>query len=184
MATMGTITEIVRLLFDAPLANKPAETDMHATTKIFALTLRDIDDDLLRAAVVQHIGSSKWFPSVADLRETAVSLLHRADDVPDAYTAWSQIKRAMRGGPAPHPLALQAINALGGISEFGKSDVDDESSWRARFVSAYQTYRQRQAEDSMMLPAVAGYIAQRRELGGQSVAGLIGDVTRKLTAGQ
>ena len=189
MASAKTISDVVGLLFDAPLANKPkpsasqTEADMiNATARVFTATLRDIDDDLLKAAVVQHIGTSRWFPAVADLRETAVSLLHRADDVPDAYTAWSQIKRAMRGGPAPHPLALQAINALGGISEFGKSDIDDESSWRARFVSAYQTYQQRQAEDSMMPPAVAGYIAQRRELGGQSVAGLIGGITRQLMA--
>ena len=33
----------------------------------------------------------------------------------------------------------------------------------------------------MMLPAVAGYIQQRRELGGHSVAGLIGDVAKRLT---
>jgi len=181
MASPETINEVTNLLFDAPFASKPERSKLEATTRVFAIALRDIDDDLLKAAVVQHIGSNKWFPAVADLRETAVSLMHRADDVPDAYTAWSQIKRAMRGGQAPHPLALKAINALGGIGEFGKSDIDDESSWRSRFISAYQTYQQRQAEDSMMLPAVAGYIEKRKELGGQSVAGLIGGVTKQLT---
>lgn len=191
MAELETINEVVKLLFDAPLANKPKPTTgqtekevLQATVRVFAVTLRDIDDALLKAAIVQHIGTSKWFPSVADIRETAVSLMHRADDVPDPYTAWNQIKRLMRGGPEPHPLAMRAINALGGVREFGLSDVDDESAWRARFIAAYETYQRRQAEDAMMLPAVAGYIEARRELGGQSVGELMSGLTGKLVVGK
>lgn len=181
MATPETINEVVNLLFDTPLADKPKPEKLQATTRVFAATLRDIDDALLRAAVVQHIGTCKWFPTVADIRESAVTVMRLTDDTPDAYTAWGQIKRQLRGGGEAHPLAIKAINALGGIREFGVSDVDDEPSWRAQFIRAYDTYRQRENEDAMMLPAVAGYIQQRKELGGQSIAGLISDVTKQLT---
>lgn len=187
MADKQTILEVVQLLLDAPLANKPkpapgqTEAEMLAAmTRVFGLTLQDVPNDLLKAATVQHIATSQWFPAVANLRETAVSLVHRAGDVPDAYTAWQQIKRFMRGGPQPHALAMRAIDALGGVGEFGKSDVDDESSWRARFVAAFETYQRRESEDSMMLPQIAGYIEQRRQLGGKSVAGLIGAAAQRL----
>lgn len=187
MADKQTILEVVQLLLDAPLANRPkpapGQTDaemLAAMTRVFGLTLQDIPADLLKAATVQHIAVSRWFPSVSDLRETAVSLMNRAGDVPDAYTAWQQIKRFMRGGPQPHVMAMRAIDALGGVDEFGKSDVDDESSWRARFVAAFETYQRRAVEDSMTLPQVAGYIEQRRELGGQSVAGMIGAAVQRL----
>lgn len=180
MATHETIRQVVQLLFAAPLANKPDERSIGATTKVFIATLSDIPDDLLKAAVTQHIATSKWFPAVADLRETAVSLVHLADDVPDAYTAWQQVKRVFRGGPEPHPLATKTINALGGLAEFGKSDISDEPSWRARFVAAYESYQRREAESTMMLPAVAGYIEARRELNGQSIGGMIAALTGQL----
>lgn len=193
MATQETITKATMLLFAAPLANKPDSTAVNATLKVFMATLADIDDGLLVAAVTQHIATSKWFPAVADLRETAVSLIYRADDVPDAYTAWQQVNRALRNygswhlaeaEASLHPLALKAINSLGGLVEYGRSDIDDQTSWRARFISAYDTYQRRQSEDAMMLPAVAGYIEARRELNGQSVGGMIAALTGKLSAGK
>lgn len=210
MATQETIAEIVKMLYRAPLANKPkplpGETDVDAirgTARIYYLALQDLEDDLLMAATVQYLTSEKWFPAVADLRTAAVSLLHRVDDTPDASTAWGQVKRAAREGIGQvvvkvgedgelvreertadylHPLALKAINALGGIKEYGLSDLEHEGQWRARFIQAYQTYLQRQSEDTMMLPAVAGYIERRKELNGHSVAGLIGETAKKLTA--
>lgn len=180
MATENTIVEITELLFAASLANKPK--NIPATTKVFALTLRDIDDDLLKAATVNHVAREKWFPAPADLRQSAADLLETIDDTPDSYAAWEQVKRKMRGGPDLHPLAQKAIDSLGGFREFGLSDVGDESSWRARFIMAYDQYRKRDADTTMMLPLVAGYIEKRKELNGQSVSELMDGLTRKLTA--
>jgi hypothetical protein len=169
MATQETIGEVVKMLFRSPLANKPkplpgepAADAIKNTTRIYYLALQDIDDDLLMAATVHHIATEKWFPAVADLRAAAVTLMRRAGDAPDPYTAWGQIKRWLRGGSEPHPMAVRAINALGGLKEYGQSQVDDEGQWRARFISAYETYQRREAEDAMTLPAVRDYIDRQR----------------------
>lgn len=169
------------MLYASPLANKPEAKVGPGLRQIFMATLADIDDDLLKAAAAQHIATSKWFPAVADLRETAASLIQRADGAPDSYTAWQQVKRHMRGGPQPHPLARRAIDALGGLREFGLSDVSDEPAWRARFIAAYEQYQRRQLEDAMTLPIVTDYIQKRRELNGQSMAGMIAALTGKMT---
>ncbi|MBE2223143.1 MAG: hypothetical protein IAF02_16495 [Anaerolineae bacterium] len=188
MASLETIGEIAGLLFNAPLANKPKERAgqteseaVAATVRVFGVALRDIDDDLLKAATVQHIATSKWFPAVADLRQIAVGLINRADDMPDSYTAWGQIKRALGGGSPPHPMAKKAIDALGGLHAFGMSDVSDEPAWRSRFIQAYENYQLRQAEEAMTPPAVAGYIEKRRELNGQSVGELVSGLTSQMS---
>lgn len=184
MANEQAVGEVVKLLFNAPLANKPKpmlnQTDVDVirnTTRIFNLTFSDIDDALLIAAVINHIATEKWFPSVADIRTQAASIVNRADETPDAFTAWQQVKQALRGGGQLHPMAQKAIDALGGLREFGLSDLGDETSWRARFLQAYQSFQQRHVEDTMMLPAVKDYIEARQQLGGGSIAGLISDVT-------
>lgn len=181
MAHSDTIKEITNMLFMAPLANRPKPLPgqgeaavIAATSKLFAMTLCDLDDTLLKAAVVQYLASGdKWFPAPSDLRRAALALVNRADGTPSAYEAWSEIKAWIRSHERPSPMAQKAIDLLGGLQEFGMSDTGDEPSWRARFVDVYERLQARQAEDAMMLPAIAGYIEARRELNGGSVAGLI-----------
>ena len=187
MATEETVKEVVKQLFLSPLAFKPKPQEgqevkvfYQKTTQIFMATLQDIPDDLLIAATVHYIASNREFPAVADLRKAAVYLVNRADDVPDPSTAWGQVKRAVRTRDPLHPLAEKAINSLGGLRDFGQSDLGDEGQWRARFIMAYEGYLKRQVEDAMMLPQIAGYIEKRRELNGNSVAGLIEATAERL----
>lgn len=184
MASEQTIGEVLTLLLDAPLANKPkpgiGQTDegmLVSLVNVFRVTLADMDDELLKAATVQHIATNKWFPSIADLRAGAVSLISRTADTPDPHTAWGQVK----SGRSLHPLAQQAIDSLGGMKAFGLSHVDDESSWRAQFIRAYENLQNREAHNAMTPPVVLAYIEKRKELGGASVSGLIGDVIKQLT---
>jgi len=187
MATENTIHQVVKLLYAAPLANKPDPAGIVGTINVFMATLSDIEDGLLKASVAHHIATSKWFPAVADLRSTALARVNHANDTPDAYTAWKEVNRAMNryiSESELHPLALKAINALGGIRQYGQADIDDHISWRSRFISVYEQYQRRAADDAMMLPAVAGYLEQRRELNGNSIGGLITALTGQMTGGQ
>lgn len=190
MAKQKTIIEVVGMLFQSPLANKPKplpgqdeEAMIENTIRIYALTLQDIDDHLLQAAVVHHIATEKWFPAVADIRTAALSLVDRADETPSAYEAWGEIKRAVRTRAPLSPMTKQAIDYLGGLEAFGLSDISEEMSWRHQFIRSYEQLQRRRADDAMMLPQIAGYVENRRELNGRSVASLIGDVAKKLGAG-
>lgn len=188
MATEQTIRQVVNLLFQSPLAKKPEPLPgqsvaqvLQANVKVFALALCDLDDRLLMAAVAQYLASGEpWFPPPSTLRKTALSLVSRADGTPSAFEAWAEVKRGLHSRNPLSPLAQRAIDLLGGMREYGMSDIGDEPSWRARFIQAYEQLENRQAEDSMMLPAVTGYIEARRELNGNSVSGLIADVTSRL----
>ena len=183
MASKNTIANIMDLLFSAPLNFKPrplaGQTEIgviQSTVRVFEAILIDLEDDLLMAAVIHYLSTEENFPTPAGLRKRAVDLLDRADGIPDAFTAWAEIKRTLRGGPEPSALALQAINSLGGLAEYGKSNIDDETSWRAQFIRAYGVLQQRRREDSMLLPQLASYIQGRKELGGQSIGGMIAAV--------
>lgn len=127
----------------------------------YALILHDIPADLLRAAALQVASQSREFPpSAGTIRTAAFELAERANGVPSAYEAWQQVKSNLDGRYAMHPLALKAINALGGLRAFGMSEMDDEPSWRARFISAYESYLRRAQDDARMLPEVREVVGQ------------------------
>ena len=47
MATENTIQQVVRLLFAAPLANKPKDNELTGTINVFMATLSDVEEGLL-----------------------------------------------------------------------------------------------------------------------------------------
>lgn len=197
MATEKTIKNVVNMLFQSPLANKPkpiaGQTEIvmiQALVKLYAMTLQDIDDQLLKAAVVNHIATEKWFPAIADIRSSALSLVSRADSTPSAYEAWQEVKIALRkfgswrieeGENSLSPATAKAVRYFGGLKEFCLMEASDESSWRMRFIDAYNGVQQREAENAMTLPAISSYIEKRMELNGKSVSELMAGLTSKLT---
>ena len=54
----------------------------------FAL-LSDLDAELLGAAALQHMAASKWFPTVAELREIVAALL--SERPPTAMEEWGMV---------------------------------------------------------------------------------------------
>lgn len=205
MASDTTISKCLAMLFSASLANEPKEQPgedrrrmLTRITKLYKIMLQDIDDNLLEAAVIQYLSGGTFWPQVGVIRKTALSLVTRADGIPTPHEAWQEVIRAANGSysvtrvdPVTNelvivernslsPLAKRAIGYLGGLDAFGLSDTSEEQSWRAQFIKAYERLLERQSEDTMMLPAVAGYIQERKELGGASIAGVIADVTDKL----
>ena len=129
---------------------------------------QDIDDEVLIAAVAQHISQSQWWPKVAEIRASAFDLITRKLDMPSAFEAWANVKKNL--GRADdrrqwlHPMVKKAIDSIGGIQAFGMSPTDQEAAWRARFVQSYEIMVKRDRARADMLPEVK-VLADRLRLG-------------------
>ena len=55
----------------------PRQTLPEETIDLYTRALQDIEPRLLKTAVMQHIATSKWFPTIAELRGTAAALVAR-----------------------------------------------------------------------------------------------------------
>jgi len=119
--------------------------------------LKDIDGELLRAAVLQHVATSKWFPTVAELREAAADIVnpnHRMT----AMEAWGEVTRQIRAIGSyeepkfTNPLIYRLVGDMGWanlcMSEMPGAD-------RARFIDAYNALVARDRRETMELPQVA-----------------------------
>jgi hypothetical protein len=130
------------------------------TIKAYTQILADVPPDLLHAAAKELGSRNTFFPAAAELRRAAFDLVERSQDMPSAYEAWRQIKARFGGRSADdvHPLAMKAIDSLGGLRAFGQSQIDDEPTWRARFIMAYDILAKREREQVTMLPEVKAYV--------------------------
>lgn len=72
---MGTPSEILDNLERLAYAY-PGQKLERQTLEVYLEKLADIPGYLLERAVDEHIKSSKWFPRVAELRDTAADLAH------------------------------------------------------------------------------------------------------------
>jgi len=159
MAKQKTIAEMFALL----RANWPRHPFNEHTLIVYEKCLSDIDDDLLEAATLDCIARATFFPPVAEIRRAAFDLLSQREQLPTALEAWGEVKRntgrPKRDRVWSHELVRKAIGCVGGVGEFGASPTDQESSWRARFVQAYDELVQRQRTTREMLPQVRALVA-------------------------
>ena len=161
------------------IAAYPRQELSDATIDVYLAALSDIDAQILRAAALDHITKSKWFPTVAELREQAVNLAG-ANDEAAAYDGWKQVlDYTSARKPITDPIAIKAIEALGGLKAFGMSHVDEQPSWRMRFIQAYNSYKSREINDTFMLPAVRD---TREALRAGEIRGKIALLAGKLSA--
>jgi hypothetical protein len=133
------------------------------TNQVYWQILSDIPTDELKAATLHCISESgrKFAPSVGELRGAVGELRGLSSNLPSSYEAWQEFKRAVtRSNYSPewsHPLVSKASNLIG-MREYGHSDVDDEPSWRARFIQCYEQLQERAERENLLLPEVRGYI--------------------------
>jgi len=106
---------------------------------------------------------TKFFPSVGELDTAA----HKAAGTGrlEGHEAWGLLKKEMmrvgsRRTPDLDPVIFAAIESAGGWEAFGQSDVDDEPSWRAQFLKAYDIvaarFAARDARASVRLEIASG----------------------------
>jgi len=141
---------------------------MAQTLRLYYRLLRDTPAEVLEAAAIQHVATSRFFPTIAELRETVLTL--SAPPTPPAMAAWGELREALADSryyryqdgyhESPkfaNPVLQQVVDAMGfGVLQLSEDQVAD----RARFIQAYETFARRAREDALMLPQVRS-VAQR-----------------------
>jgi hypothetical protein len=139
--------------------------DLTASLKLYARLLADVAPELLKAATLHHIATSKWFPKVSELREAALALI--AHDELSCEEAWGEVRQAIqrfgsygvfdqatlsyRLPTFSHPLIDRAVQIMGWRNLCAS---DNEVADRAHFWKVYSQLVNRRNFDAMMLPEV------------------------------
>jgi hypothetical protein len=123
---------------------QPTAATLHTWTHL----LGDFSEDALRGAMVAHVRSSKFPPSVAEIVEQA--RLQSASDDPTAGEAWAEVTQVVRyTDPSEvrwsHPRIGAAVDAIGGYHTLANAQAGDRTANRARFIEAYREARDVQA---------------------------------------
>lgn len=140
MLSKTFIAELAALVSASYPRWEPTAATLHTWTHL----LGDFSEDALRSAMVAHIRSSKYAPSVAEIVEQA--RLQEASDEPTAGEAWAEVTKTVRYADPrevswSHPRIGKAVEAIGGFMMLANSHVRDRASNRARFLEAYREAR-------------------------------------------
>lgn len=147
---------------------------------IYAELLDDLDPILLKRAALQVMTETRFFPSIAELREKAISIREAANETPDYTQAWNElIREVKRVGYMSWP-ETQFTTPL--IREVAKtfwrdaclSPEDNLSTVRAQFRDTYNARIKRTAEEARMLPGTRAMIkelASKLDMGKRLLAG-------------
>ena len=136
------------------------------TNEVYYEDLKDIATEELILAV-RHCRTSatrdqRFAPSAGEIRQAVGELRGMSNNVPSSFAAWNEFKRAVvtsnyNNPQWTHPLIERTANLIG-AREYGRSDVDDEPSWRARFIQCFDQLQERAERENLLLPEVRGYI--------------------------
>lgn len=163
------------------------------TSQVYERMLRDLDYRAANAAVERLLATSRFMPTVADVREAALALT--SGEIKPGGEAWGEVLRLIsRYGarrydvgwepPIADPATRQTVAALGWVN---LCDSENQVADRARFVELYDKLAasQRRSQLSEHLPATQrlreAQVAQRLEQrSGAASAG--GAIMRVLSA--
>lgn len=148
------------------------DAQARASSAVYRRMLADLDYPTVNAAVEGLIATSKFLPTVAEIREAAASLT--AGPVRAGGEAWGDVLMAVRRfgiNRRPEfadPLTAAAVHALG-WRELCNSE--NQTADRARFIELYDqiAHRRRHEYIAAGLPAAR----QLRELRGPTTVGAL-----------
>jgi hypothetical protein len=125
------------------------------TIEIYSRFLMDMPFGLGEAIALKLISENKWFPSISEIREAVIKIM--PNEIPSTEEAWLEVMDNIRsvgsyGSPTfSNPLIGKAVNAIG-WRELCLSD--NPIADRAHFFKIYESYRNREVEDNLMLPEI------------------------------
>jgi len=139
------------------MANYPGmqEKDMVPTAKLWQKMLSDIPYELAEKAILKVITTAKYFPTIAEIREAAVTL--SSPNIPCAIEAWGEVMNALRrygyyrtqeALDSLSPLTRQVVKMIGWTHIAMSEEI---GVLHGQFRMAYEQYAKR-ARDSQTLP--------------------------------
>jgi hypothetical protein len=154
----------------------PAARWTEATVELYEAMLSDLDTELVRGAIARHICTSKFMPTVAEVREAAADIA--VGPSRSGVEAWGDVGMAIRrtgsyGAPKfEDPLVAECVRIMGWRNLcLGDSP---EAADRARFCELYTDLQRKQRQHDVSAPG-------RLLPAGRAPAQLSGNV-RELTA--
>ena len=142
---------------DVNAMTKEQKAQMSTT---WAAMLQDIPVDILEQAVHAHIKTSKWFPTISELREAAVACVDKfgGETASGAFgTILREIQRGTRRDETVSQIALESLRAVGGWGDVGRSTKVE--FLRNEFIKVYNQLREQNSRESCITNF--GIIAER-----------------------
>jgi len=138
------------------------ESHIRSTVALWDLMFADDDAGLVSMAVEKHIATSKWPPSIAELRDIMTTVTHPGLIPTDE--AWAAVRKLLSQHEHLYsptdtylpPLIAQAVDAVGysALKELSRAAARGQSSKagldRVAFVQAYEAALQRAKEEAAM----------------------------------
>ena len=164
--TQETITRLLRRTLAAypQHAARLSTAQIRDMQDVWQEMLSDLPDELLVAAVRSHLERSQWLPSIAEIRQAAVSLMRQASPAEQsAIDAWGDVKHAIaRIGsynvPSfDNPITARVVRRMG-WREICLSE-DPEGVIRAQFERYYNGEMERAERIAAQSPAVTAFVA-------------------------
>lgn len=168
------MTELqIKKLVAVMVAAHPSSKVSEESIAVYARMLADLDYPAANAAVEQLLATSKWMPTVAEIRERVVSL--HAGEVRAGGEAWGSVLKAIRGAgryriPGADFAFIDPVTAecVAAMSWVELCDSENPTADRARFIELYDQLatRHRRAQLSEGLPAMQRFRALQAASGG------------------
>jgi hypothetical protein len=146
-------TEVVKLIgvMAAAYPNTQVSDD---TVKVYVAMLKDIPLDVLTASVQQCMAESEFMPTIAKLREKALTLT--TPIAPEPLEAWGEVQKEIvrrgqyRSPEFNNPLIAKAVDCLGWQS---LCLSENQGVDRAHFTKVYEGLLRQAMNDRRLLPA-------------------------------
>lgn len=127
----------------------PRQPITPATMQVYSQMLSDLDYKQVQAAVIKHIATNSFFPSIAEIRQAVLDV--GVDRLPSPSEAWLEVQKQIRDvGSYRTPnfsnsLIEKTVSAMGGWVDLCRSE-EPVGVERAHFLRIYEALMNREIE--------------------------------------
>ncbi len=140
------------VLVNAIEAAYPRQSLKEGTVKVYVECLKDLDYEVASRVVYSHIRSERWFPTVAEIREACVEMVHV---IPTTESAMEIIRTSVQNhnyqAIKENHLFRQAVATVG-FDKIGYSEYPEPLYRQVK--EAYENIRKREIRNLQNTPAV------------------------------